>query len=115
LIREIFHPENRLKKQEFLADSRGVFEPRTDPKDVELDNFARDIGHDITHGRKTNAFNKLIFLTTPHMLGLISSHLDKQTKSMVLNTIQKDPQHFGAKEILNVLREYTRYPDVSKY
>jgi protein required for attachment to host cells len=116
LISEIFHPENRLKKQEFLADgSRGVFSPRTDPKDVELDNFARDIGHEISHGRKTSAFNHLIILTTPHMLGLIVRHLDKQSRGMVLNTIQKDPQHFGGRDILTCLKENTRYPDVSKH
>jgi protein required for attachment to host cells len=114
--REIRHPENRLKKQDFLSDSgREVLVPRSDPKDVELDNFARDISYDIMHGRKTHAFDKLIFLTTPHMLGLISSHVDKPTRGMVINTIKKDPQHFSASQIMDILRENTRYPDVSKF
>lgn len=116
MIREIYHPENRLKKHDFLSDGgREVMVPHTDPKEVELDNFARDIGHDIMHGRKTHAFEKLIFLTTPHMLGLISSHLDKLTRGMVLNTIKKDPQYFSASQIVDILRENTRYPDVSKF
>ena len=116
MIGEIHHPENRLKKQDFLsAGGREMLVPRTDPKDVELNNFARDIGHDIMHGRKTHAFEKIIFLTTPHMLGLISRHVDKSTRSMVLNTIKKDPQHFSGSQIMDILVENTRYPDVSKF
>jgi protein required for attachment to host cells len=126
LNKEIFHPENRLKKSDYLtsdkpghyksgSDSRGAYAQRTDPKDVELNNFAREIGREIIHARKTGEFEKLILIASPHMEGLILSHLDKQTKEMLINKIQKDPQSFKETDILNYLKSYAEYPDASKH
>jgi protein required for attachment to host cells len=126
LIKQISHPENRLKMQDYLtsdrpghfksgADSRGSFQPRTAPKDVELNNFAREIGREIMRGRKAEAFNKLIVIATPQMGGLIFSHVDKLTEAMVMNYIHKDPQHFTESDILTYLKKFASYPDSSKH
>jgi protein required for attachment to host cells len=122
LIKEIFHPENRLKKEEFLtsdkpghykssSSNRGAFSPRTDPKEVEIDNFARQIAKEMDAGRKMNAFNKIILVTPPHMEGLIFQHADKHVKDMVINNIKKDPQHFSEKDLLKYLKEYAQFSD----
>lgn len=123
LVKEIFHPENRLKKEEFLtsdkpghykssSSNRGAYSPRTDPKEVEVDNFARQIAKEIDSGRTSGAYEKLIVMTTPHMDGLIFRHVDKHVKNMVSNNIQKDPQNFSEHELLNYLHEHAQFPDV---
>lgn len=122
LIKEIFHPENRLKKEDYLTSdkpghyqggdaSRGAFSPRTDPKDVEIDNFAREIAKELEQGRKTGAYEKFIIMTTPHMDGLIFSHTDKHVKKLIANNIQKDPQNFSQHDLLNYIVEHAQYPD----
>lgn len=122
MIKEIDHPENRLKKEEFLTSDKpghyksstthhGAYSPRTDPKDVEIDSFARQIAKELDHGRKTDAFKKLIIITTPHMDGLISQHLNKHVKEAIRNNIQKDPQHINENEILKLLRVDAEFPD----
>jgi protein required for attachment to host cells len=122
LIKEIFHPENRLKKEEFLtsdkpghykssSSNRGAFSPRTDPKEVEIDNFARQIAKEMDAGRKTGAYEKLILMTPPHMEGLIFQHTDKHVKDLVSNNIKKDPQNFSVHELLNCLKEHAQFPD----
>lgn len=124
LIKEIDHPENRLKKEEFLtsdkpghykssSSTRGSYSQKTDPKEVEIDNFARQIAHELDQGRKKNAYNKLIIVTAPRMEGLIFQHIDKHVKNMVSNNLQKDLQNFSDHEILNYLQTNAEYPDTS--
>ena len=117
LIKQIFHPENRLKSQDYLSSEGpgGPFSPRTAPKDVELNIFAREIGREIMCGRKTDAYDKLIVIATPQMGGLIFTHVDKLTEAMVMNYIHKDPQHFSPSDILAYLKKYASYPDPSKH
>jgi protein required for attachment to host cells len=121
LINEINHPENRLKKEEFLTSdkpghyksgtSRGAYEPRTDPKEVEIDNFARQIATELNQGRNAAAYKKLIIMTTPEMEGLLFRHVDKHVKEMIRNTIQKDPQHLKEHELVGFLKVHAEFPD----
>jgi len=123
LLKEIKHPENRLKKSDFLTSDKpghyqsdmsgtgGAFVPHTDPKEVEIDNFSREIARELNHGRTTNAYEKLIIITPPHMNGLLFQHLDKHVKELVVNNIQKDLQHLTHKELLTFLQADAKYPD----
>jgi protein required for attachment to host cells len=122
ILKEIEHPENRLKKEDYLtsdkpghykssASNRGAYSPRTDPKEVEIDNFARQIAKELDHGRKTEAYKELIIITTPHMDGLICQHIDKHVKNTIRNNIQKDPQHVRDHELLSFLHTHTEFPD----
>jgi protein required for attachment to host cells len=120
LINQINHPENRLRKEEFLtsdkpghykssSSNRGAYSPRTDPKEVEVDNFARQIAKELEHGRTTRGFDKLIVIATPHMHGLIFQHLSKNTKELVINDIQKDLQNVSEKELLEFLHKHAQF------
>ncbi len=122
LLKEIDHPENRLKKEDFLtsdkpghykssASNRGAYSPKTDPKEVEIDNFARQIAKELNLGRNKNAYDKLIIVTDPRMNGLIFQHLDKHIKPFVSNNIHKDLQNFSEHEILNFLKVNTQFAD----
>ncbi len=121
LLKEINHPENRLKKSDFLTSDKpghyqsdtsnagGSFAQRTDPKEIAIDDFAREIARELNHGRATNAYENLIIITEPHMNGLLFQHLDKHVKNLVINTIQKDLQHLTDKELLAFLKTDAKY------
>lgn len=124
LLKEIKHLENKLKKEDFLASERpgqyhtggspsGAYLPHTDPKEVEIDNFSREIAKELNQGRKTHAYETLIIITPPHMNGLLFQHLDKHVKDLVINNIQKDLQHLKNHELLDFLQTNTQYRDES--
>lgn len=125
LIKEFEHPENRLKKEDFLtsdkpghykssSSTRGAYTQRTDPKEVEFSNFAREIAKELDRGRVTGAFEKLILISPAHMEGMIAHHMDKHVKEKVINSIKKDPQNLTEKELLHCLRTEAEYPKPSR-
>ncbi len=116
LIKEIFHPSSKLKDTDLVTDApgryqasgsaQGAFTPRTDPKEVEIDNFAREIARELDRGRNANAYKSLIIIMAPHMHGLLSKHLDKHVHEMIEKNIQKDYQHLDAKDLLVYLNSH---------
>jgi protein required for attachment to host cells len=121
LFQEILHPENKLQKKEFVSDrpghfkssgdARGAYSQPTDPKDVKIDMFVREIANTLDAGRKSNHFDKLIIIAPPHICGLMNQHLDKHVKKMITNNIQKDFAHASEHELLGFLREHAQFPD----
>jgi len=122
LLKELTHPESRLKSENLTADkpgkyrsdtagSGGAFTQRTDPKEIEIENFSREIAKEIDLGRVRNDFEKLILIAPPHMTGLLFQHLNKHAKDLIVNHIQKDLQHLKDHELLDFLKMHTKYPD----
>ncbi len=119
LIKEINHPENRLKTGDFLTSdraghyqtdggARGSYMPHTDPKTVEIANFSREIASELNQGRNTQAYKELILITPPHMNGILSANLDKNVKSLVKKEIQKDVMHLAPQELLDFLKVHLK-------
>lgn len=115
LVKEINHPENKLKAGDSLTSDRpghyqtagsggGAYSPRTDPKDVEVDNFFREVSLELNHGRTLNSYDKLIIITPSHMNGILFAHLDRHVKALVTHEIQKDVMHLSLLELLDFLR-----------
>ncbi|MEO8402788.1 MAG: host attachment protein [Gammaproteobacteria bacterium] len=122
LLKEINHPEIKLKKSDYLTSDKpgrykndaaggGAYQQRTDPKEVEIDNFSRDIARELDQGRTKNNFEKLILIAPSHMTGLLFQHLNKHVKELVINNIQKDLQHLKDHELLEYLQVNAQYPD----
>ncbi len=123
LLKEIIHPESKLKKSDYLTSDKpgqyrtdvtsggGAYSQRTDPKEVEIDAFSREIAKEIDLGRTKNTFEKLILIAPPHMTGCLFQHLNKHAKELIINNIQKDLQHLKDHELLNYLKENAQYPD----
>lgn len=116
MLQEISHPENKLRKGEYLTSDRpghyasdssahGSFEQRTDPKDVAVDNFSREIAHELNKGRNGNAFQSLIVIMSPHMNGMLTKHLDKHVKDMVTKEIHKDVMQLTHHELVEYLSQ----------
>jgi protein required for attachment to host cells len=117
LVKEIKHPENRLKDTDLTSDrpghfksganNRGSFSQETDPKEVKIEEFARDIDKVLDHGRVTQAFTKLIIIAPPHMSGLLFQHINKHVKELVTHSIKKDIPNLAERELLAFLHKHT--------
>lgn len=114
LVKELKHPESRPKKSEYLTSDRpghyktdsavhGAYQPHTDPKEIELEKFSRDISHELNQGRNKNAYEALVIISTPHMNGTLMKHLDKHVKELVKKEIHKDVMHLQDHELHDFL------------
>lgn len=122
LLKEVKHPELQGKTGDFLTSDRpghfhsghaahGTYSPHTDPKAAAIDHFSRDIAAALNEGRKNNAYENLILITTAHMQGLLFQHMDKHVKERIINMIQKDLIHLKDHELLDYLVTHTQFHD----
>lgn len=121
LLKEINHPENKLRNVDLgsdrpghyqgSVDARGAYSSRSEMKDVEIDNFSRELAKELNQGRNSHLYDKVILIAPPHMYGLLSQHLNKHVKDLIVNTVQKDIIHLPEHELLEFLKMNTRYPD----
>jgi len=119
LIKEISHPENKLKISDLTADKeghykangsgRGAYSPHTDAKEIEIINFSREIAQDLNQRRNTKELEHLILIAPPSMYGLLSQHMDKHVKELMSNHFQKDFIHMKNHELLDFLVKNTQY------
>lgn len=117
LIKELNHPESRLKNRDITSDrpghyhkslktSRGAYEPASDPKANEVDIFSRDIAKVLNCAKKDNLYRELILITAPHMHGVLNQHLNKNVQTNITETIHKDLQTLSEKALSDYLAEY---------
>lgn len=121
LIKEIYHPENKLRDIELTADkpghyktsggARGAYTQSSDPKAIKVDEFSREIAKELDHGRNNHAYKKLIIISPPHTSGLLFQHLNKHVKDLVINNIHKDLLHLSDHELLSFLQTHAKYSD----
>ena len=116
LFKEISHPENRLKDTDLTSDrqgrysasnsTHGVYAAHSDPKEVKIDDFSREIAKELAHGRSTNDYSKLIIVALPHMDGLISQHIDKNVKDLITHNIKHNAVDLNEKHLLEFLHKH---------
>lgn len=121
LIKELSHPESRLKVSEGLvsdkrgrykpgpAKGRGAYSPRTEVKEVEFINFAREIAKELNHARVENKYDQLIIVGAPHMSGLLMQQLNKNVKDLIIKTLDKDIIQLNMKELEAYLKEELQF------
>lgn len=101
LLREIDHPEGRLKNREIVSDkpgrgyeSRGgghhAYEQEREPTTHVAEQFAKQISGILDEGRNRQAYGRLVLVAEPRFLGNLRSALSRETASMVSATIDKD-------------------------
>lgn len=120
-LKQMQHPQSKVKTSELLTDrpghyntrgpTRGAYEPRTGAREVEIETFSREIAKELDQGRKKNAYDTLILISPSHMSGILLQHLDHNTKNLITKTIHKDLNHMTDLELLDYLQEHTKYPD----
>lgn len=110
LIKEVQHPENKLKDIDITTDkpgryqskdyAHGAYSQKSDPKEIKIENFSREIANILEHGRSTHSYEKLILVASPHMNGLLLKHLNKQVHDLIALNIQKDLIHIAENKLL---------------
>ena len=123
LLKTIDHPENKLKNSEIGTDrpghyhssntARGAFTPHANPKEVEIDNFSREIMNVLNKEREKQSYQELIIIAPPHMDGMLFQHINKNVKNLVINNIKKDIVHLTDAELLHYLQTEAKYHDPS--
>ena len=123
LIKELQHPENKLKKEDFLSDkpghyksntsTRGAYSQETDPKETKIDSFYREIAKELDQARCNQNYDELIIIAPPHLNGLLFQHLDKHVKELVIHNIKKDLLQLPDHELIKFLQIHTHYPTES--
>lgn len=114
LVTELNHAESRLKNIDLVSDrpghyksrgaTRGAFSAHEEPREVEIENFSREIAKRLDAGKKTNQYATLILVALPHMIGLILQHLDHHTKACITADIKKDFTALTDREILEAIK-----------
>ena len=115
LFKEINHPENKLKDTDLTSDKpgryiardvgHGAYSQPSDPKEIKIDSFSREIARELDSGRVNNAYNELIVVSPPHMNGLLFQHVNKHVKDLVAHVIEKDVVYLNDRELLTFLNE----------
>lgn len=122
LIKQLIHPESRKKDQDLVSDkpghykshnfNRGAFIPDTSPKEVVLEEFARQIANELDLARSQNQYKNLVLISQPKMMGLIQKANNAHVKNLILETINKDNIHFTESEIIDELTTALRRPKI---
>jgi protein required for attachment to host cells len=115
-VKEFSHPESRGKGSELASDrpghyqskgsGHGAFVESSDPKEYEADRFASELAKELDKGRTDKAYRKLVVVAAPHFYGLLNSHMNKHTRAMIVNDIQKDLTDCVARDLPIRLKEY---------
>jgi len=103
LLREIEHPESRMRASELLSDkpgrvkqstgSRAALEPHTPRKKVEAERFARQLAQVLDEGVVSGACERLVLVTPPAFLGVLRDKVPPRVAARVSDVIEKDYLH----------------------
>ncbi|STY28540.1 Protein required for attachment to host cells [Legionella wadsworthii] len=114
-VKELLHPESKLKDTELTSSApgrfnsasnvRGAYTQQTDPKEIEIDHFAREIAEELNSGRNHHDYDQLIIVAPPHMNGLLLQHMDKNVNHLITQNIKNDVMHLTEQKLSNFLQE----------
>ena len=108
LLKELTHPESRQKNAELVTDRAGHMQasdghsarqPQTEPKHNEARSFAQELARELSNGRTTNQFNRVILVAPPSFMGLLNGLLDSPTSQIVSDRFEKDYTKANEKEL----------------
>ncbi len=110
------HPESRQKVQDFETSRQGQnydrggitqhsYQSHTNPKDMEMDKFAKLIGNHLSKSHQNKGFSKLYIIASPSFLGLLRHHLDPKMHNCIVKEIAKDMTEYDAAAIERYLQE----------
>jgi len=125
LIRELDHPESRIKESELATGMKGSIGPRqrgsgnrgnlhghrpsTDPQtgahQVELEKFAREIAQELEHARVQGACEEIVLAAPPQFLGLIRQFLKVDVERMVRARISKNLVRIEERDVAERIRD----------
>jgi protein required for attachment to host cells len=93
------------RSQESAGTVRHAIEPRVDWHRHEKQLFAQEIAKKIASGAARKAFERLVLVAPPQMLGDLRSALPQHVKAMVVAEVAKDLTQVPMQEIAGHLEE----------
>ena len=100
-LQDILHPQGRMQNKDIDTDKPGrVFDsfgegrhstsPKQEPTEHIAQQFALELAEMLNKGRLTNAYDKLVLIAEPKFLGVLRAALNKNTESLVSQTVNKE-------------------------
>ena len=113
VIRELVHPESRMKNAELSSDraghmqssgdGHGARQPRSEPKHNEAEHFAHELAQVLTRGRTAGECEKIVLVAPAAFLGLINAALDAPTAKLVAAHFEKDYTQVGEAQLATLI------------
>jgi len=111
------HPEARLHEGDLVSDQSGsdggsvgqgrhVLVNKTNARDTEKTEFAKNLAHRLEAARKEKAFNRVVLIAPPSFLGLLRDNLSDEVMELVTEQIDKNLVQQPASEV----REHLSWP-----
>ena len=116
LVHTLSHPESRSKGRSLASDrpghyestggGHGAFVEEKDPKDFEVERFAKELAEYLDDSRSVNRFDKLIIAAAPRFHGLLNSNLDSHTVDRIEKHIEKDLTRLSGRALASRVNEF---------
>jgi protein required for attachment to host cells len=88
-----------------FSSTRSMNEPHIDVHEEIRNNFAKTIAGHINRALVEKAFDRLVLVASPKMLGEIKKHLDAKTLKCIAAEMPKDLTHYEGEDLLEHLRD----------
>ena len=92
-------PPGRMQQGKASGGRRTSFEPRTWPKEVEVQRFAQQLSAYLEEAIARRSFDYLVLVAPPHFLGTLKGALGRQVAKHVRATIDKDLSTLDATDL----------------
>ena len=116
LIKSFSHVESKFKKSDLVSDRpghyvkgssnsiRGSYAMTTDPKDLEIDNFAKKICFILEKGRVNNNYTDLIIVAEPSFCGTIKKMSHKNLIKIIKYNLNKDYANYPKNKLKSIIK-----------
>jgi protein required for attachment to host cells len=109
-LREIEHPRGRLKASDLETDRPGrafdrggqgrhAMSSEESPTEHLAQRFAAELARELEHARHMGAFNQLVLVAAPRLLGKLRAELSDATRKIVIGEVPKDLVEPSATEL----------------
>lgn len=119
----LVHPENRLQEKNMASDRQGysfsshghgrkVFSKRVDPKEHEINQFAKEISEYLKNSEANNEFDQLIIVAAPKLLGTLKKEFNNNILKLITYELKKNIAKLSTAEIRKFLPKYLTQPNL---
>jgi protein required for attachment to host cells len=99
-----FTSERVGRVQESANTARHGIEPRADPHEKVVQQFAHELARMLDRGRVEHAYEHLVLLAPPRFLGQLRGALDEKVARLVVKSLDKDATGADIGEVEAILR-----------
>ncbi|HRD56186.1 MAG TPA: host attachment protein [Parachlamydiaceae bacterium] len=110
-LETLIHPASRQHAKDLVSDKPGrtfesiqngtrhAMEPKTNPQQVEFEEFAKFLSKYLDTACNDGLYKKLYLAANPLFLGLLRQHLKPKTMQLIKTQIDKDFTHMTPNEL----------------